>query len=397
MLDELPERGAIEDAVFHHMPRGLPPSRHFLAEGKWTQEDVTICERILGAYRRAKDYEKKHLEPPKNDIWEHLQATVLPEWQASLEEGNAEQVAKTLARAMQTQITHGLGPGHVVYGAFLDKDARKKINALFIDRLLALAEAMALVPYENVEQGRFGVNIYLDLDMLVGSIEKALGIQILTAPICGMFGVDVGGRCLHVRTPNNAYIAYRVKQLLGKTRGKKICEIGAGMGFNAFLFPQLGMRYLAIDIPVTNVLQAYVAIKLHGGNQVRLYGEKNSNAPVAIQPYWELDRLASKSIDVFLNEDSMPEIEPAYVEHYLEQIARCGKSFFVSINQEGEAPAGLKLIPQLFLPQLIARHRAFRRLARYPYWVRKGYVEEIYEIVPTSGWRKLRSRLPKIK
>lgn len=397
MQDEITERGTFPDIVLHHMPKGLPASKPFQAGTTWTQEDVAICSRILAAYRKAKEYERKYLEPPKNDIWEHFQATVLPDWQTLLEKGSPEQVAEILAKAMQTQITHGLGPGHTVFESFKHKQLQKEVNAITIDRFIALAEAMALIPFENPEQGRWGANIYVDLNLLVGSVEKALGIQILSPPVCGMFGVDIGGRCLHIRTSNNAYIAHRVKQLLGKTRGKRICEIGAGMGLNAFMFSQLGMRYLIIDIPVTNVLQAYTAIKLHGAGQVRLYGEKHSSAQVVILPYWELDRLPSKSIDLFFNEDSMPEIEPGYVEHYLEQIARCGKSYFVSINQEGEAPAGLKMIPQIFMPQMMERHQSFRRIARFASWMRRGYIEEVYEIAPTSGWRKLRSRLPRIK
>ncbi len=77
----------------------------------------------------------------------------------------------------------------------------------------------------------------------------------------------------------------------------------------------------------------------------------------------------------------MPEIIQATVEDYLRQIRRTSRRYFLSINQEGGAFAGRPELRQIIVPQLAAAVGGFKRQARYPYWIRKGYVEEVYEVL----------------
>jgi hypothetical protein len=37
-------------------------------------------------------------------------------------------------------------------------------------------------------------------------------------------------------------------------------------------------------------------------------------------------------------------------------------------------------VRQLVVPQLVAGHPAYRRVARHAYWMRRGYIEEVYAL-----------------
>lgn len=50
---------------------------------------------------------------------------------------------------------------------------------------------------------------------------------------------------------------------------------------------------------------------------------------------------------------------------------------FCSINQEAAAP-NTDAFRQVVVPDLVARDGGYRRLSRNLFWMRDGYVEEIY-------------------
>ena len=51
-------------------------------------------------------------------------------------------------------------------------------------------------------------------------------------------------------------------------------------------------------------------------------------------------------------------------------------SYFLSINQEAQAPMGPRT--QNSVPAIVSVFPGFRRLYRMKYWIREGYVEELY-------------------
>ncbi len=67
---------------------------------------------------------------------------------------------------------------------------------------------------------------------------------------------------------------------------------------------------------------------------------------------------------------------------YLRQINRTTKQFFLSMNQEGRQPQTVPDNLQLVVPQLISQlEDSYERLYRFRYWVREGYIEELYKIL----------------
>ena len=65
---------------------------------------------------------------------------------------------------------------------------------------------------------------------------------------------------------------------------------------------------------------------------------------------------------------------------YLREIARKSRRYFYSINQESEGPMGADRIPQTLVPRLADAVPELSRIQRFPYWLRRGYVEELYEV-----------------
>ena len=81
-----------------------------------------------------------------------------------------------------------------------------------------------------------------------------------------------------------------------------------------------------------------------------------------------------------VNQDSFPEIERAFVVDYLRHIRRFAGRL-LSINQEAAAVAAADGRCQHVVSELVDSVGGFVRVSRVPYWLRRGYVEEIYEVV----------------
>jgi len=120
-----------------------------------------------------------------------------------------------------------------------------------------------------------------------------------------------------------------------------------------------------------NVVQGYAL--LTAGHTVSLLGEPDG--PVRVRPWWHLATAAP--CDVVVNQDSFPEIDGTFVRSYLQQIAKTS-ACFLSINQEGEAAANADGVLQHVVGRLAAETPGLTRISRAPYWIRKGYVEEVW-------------------
>jgi hypothetical protein len=162
-----------------------------------------------------------------------------------------------------------------------------------------------------------------------------------------------------------------------------MCEIGAGSGRVAYWSYRLGFRSYAIfDLPHINVVQGYYLLRSLPDARIALYGESDRiHMPnrITILPDFCVHEMEADQFDLVLNQDSFPEINRDSVSEYLVWIKKASRQFFYSINHENRPPsAGGDL--QLNIPELIGEVGGYRRVSRVPYWLRKGYVEELYTI-----------------
>lgn len=139
-------------------------------------------------------------------------------------------------------------------------------------------------------------------------------------------------------------------------------EIGAGLGRVAFFASKLGIKnYTIIDIPLTSLAQSYFLGTVLGDEAISLFGEEERGIRI-LPPSAFLD--GTETYDLILNADSFPEIDLETSGRYVQAIARRSKQF-LSINHEGGG------VPVRFQFQTPPTYR-------FPYWLRRGYIEELF-------------------
>ena len=79
--------------------------------------------------------------------------------------------------------------------------------------------------------------------------------------------------------------------------------------------------------------------------------------------------------DLIVNVDSLTEMDPKSAREYWNRIESVS-GMFLSINHE---------INPFTVKELISERKKDAQIERYPYWMRKGYVEEIVHFLPKNG------------
>lgn len=151
---------------------------------------------------------------------------------------------------------------------------------------------------------------------------------------------------------------------------KKCLEIGAGMGRATYYAHQLGFQCTTIDLPMAIVSQALFLSAGLGEEAIWMIGDPElpKKNQIILLPTSEMHTLSNSYFDVILNADSLTEMGYGDAYKYMKFIEKNGR-FFISINHEVNKfkVSELKdLVPNLKL------------LSRAPYWLRDGYVEEIF-------------------
>jgi hypothetical protein len=111
---------------------------------------------------------------------------------------------------------------------------------------------------------------------------------------------------------------------------------------------------------------------------VSLYGEEKAKDTIKVLPYWSILEVSDQSFDVSANQDSFPEIDEEMVKFYLREIVRTTNKYLLSINQETQSPHPDGRL-QLVVSSLTKLYPEYQRVSRFRYWIREGYVEEVYK------------------
>ncbi len=195
--------------------------------------------------------------------------------------------------------------------------------------------------------------------------------------ILPLAGLKIRDGALHYRHINALYTAIRVKSLTNKS--DHICEFGGGLGFIPFYLSRFGYtNYTLFDLPIVNVLSGYSLIMALGGEAVCLEGETPSTNKINIRSDLSCQQEPDKKFALALNQDSFPEIDRGIVTDYLNVIhPNNDQKYFLSINHEVQH-ATVDDKKHLNVSNLLKEDKRFTKLYRAPYWLRKGFVEELY-------------------
>jgi hypothetical protein len=220
---------------------------------------------------------------------------------------------------------------------------------------------------------------------VVKKIEESIGISIIPPPIDGgLFKIGFEPYRFGERDCNAIYTAWLMRGLLPKGQATSVCEIGGGVGRVAYWATRLGLNeYTLLDLPHINVLQGFFLLKALPDANICLYGESDNHAAQAgasirVMPGYICRDGRHKSFDLVLNQDSFPEIHADIVVDYLRWI-KVSATSFLSINHESQPNAGSGTL-QNNVSDLIAGVGGFSRESRHLYWLRKGYVTELYRV-----------------
>jgi len=355
-------------AILQHPPGSRVQSAVLVADKRAGADDVAIANRLLASYRAATARQAAR----QPDLW-----TQIAQRQRGFEEvlttGDAERLAQYLCNVSRHDASHGITQGEAAYKRLRGVPPyRAFIARMARDKLVSLAEAVGALPAENPEQGAYGKTVALGLGEIVDRISDQIGISITPPDIDGgLLKIDTGRGLFGERDANAIYTAWLLKGLAPRS----VCEIGGGSGRVAYWSRRLGLApYTLIDLPRTNVVQGYYLLKTLPS--VALYGESEP-ADVTVLPDHAIGEPPTR-FDVVLNQDSFPEIAREVVDGYLAWI-RAHAERFVSINHEN-APSGADGARQLNVHELLEGADGFELQQRWPYWLRRGYVVEIYRV-----------------
>jgi|GEM_PF-572102 len=334
---------------------------------------VAVAERLIQAYKRARnDLRQGRFSSREEDMWSGICRTFLADLIAVAESEDASALADSLMN---------FGREYSIIGALsttldgLYNSFEPKLTALcHFDTMVRLAEALGVLPLPTSEDktSRKERGLNYQVDMVVDKIEQALSIPI--SPPTGIIwttGVKTKKGVFHYRHLGSLYAAVRVQRL--NPGNEPVAEYGAGLGIGAFYARRLGMLdYTIYDLPITCLIAGHYLIHATGPDAVCLYGEPLKGDAVKILPFWQSFEAKDDSYRLTLNQDSFPEIAEEISRRYLDEIKRFTRRYFLSINHETVHPRTVH--------NIIKDFPRYNLLYRQPYWMRKDYVEELFEI-----------------
>ena len=189
-------------------------------------------------------------------------------------------------------------------------------------------------------------------------------------PFPGEHGLLTAKGVISYRVPQALYQAWRIKQILSGVKEPKVLEIGGGLGRTAHYAYELGVKdYTIIDLPISAAAQSYFLGRTIGSENIILEGEapqEHSQKVKILQPSSFLN--GKLKYDLIINVDSFTEMNESTAAAYWEKI-KSSSNAFLSINHE---------INPIKMSSLIEKDGSDITGVRFPYWMRKGYVEEFF-------------------
>jgi len=357
----------------------------FISDKEITDNDVAISKRLLHSYHHA--IELVPAADKSSDIWDFIYQKQ-KKFISCLKRNDPEELAIYLNAMHRLDATIGTTQGEYEYFNIKYNPLRRVfIKRLIKDKLLSLCYSIGALPIENPEQGGWGMHASLPADELLFSLKNAIDFDIKPPDIDGgLFKLVTSYGFFHDRDFTSIYTALLLKNITSDQKDVHFCEIGAGTGRVAYWINRIKpSRYTIIDLPHINVLQGYYLLKSSHFEDVTLFGENESyhkpdvhSNKLSILPNFVIGSIPDKHFDLCLNQDSFPEMDISTIKNYVNFISRTVKSNFLSINHE--SPVQTKSFVQNSVSDLLNCDPNFNKIFRNPFWMRKGYVEELYSI-----------------
>jgi hypothetical protein len=248
---------------------------------------------------------------------------------------------------------------------------------LCLDGLVRLAESVGAIPIDNPETWPTKRGSIWEAESVLTELNKSYGSFSVPNPFPGEHGLKTSRGIISYRVPQSIYQAWRIRQLVHGISNPRILEIGAGLGRTAYYAYELGIKdYTIVDLPITSAAQAYFLGRTIGDENIYLDGEQPHEFTYKIKiltPKTFFDE--TNKYDLIMNVDSLTEMDFSVAHAYWNKIkASTGK--FLSINHESNA---------FRVRDLVVEDLSNLDIHREPYWMRRGYIEEMIQMHAESS------------
>lgn len=340
-----------------------------MIEGAFSQETGRLSEtdqlRIRDAYEYSKMREKGGLSP----IWQHMTSKSEQFYKSFT---NGTDWMSWLDNPAHNYLLFGFENIHLDATNLLALSAKDRdlLSEEILDLFKRLAECMGAIRLWNPELTKAFPERVPPKEFpaagLLPAIEDEAGCKLeFPNPFPLEYGLSTWSGIASHRALYAIYQAWRLISLPMRY-GSKVVEIGAGLGRTAYYARKMGISsYTIVDIPETNVSQANFLMRVLGSENVTLAGEAEKEGTVRIMPTsWFLEE--QEKFDLMLNADSFTEMPLETAESYARAfVERC--KVLLSINHEAN-----------FFTVRSFEPLEGRCIGRFPWWLRPGYVEEIF-------------------
>jgi hypothetical protein len=352
---------------FKPVANSLSPDFGAVAKSADWRVDTRLVSRIKRAYRLA--LEKSDLDP---SMWTTTIQTRRQPVHDALVSSDDAITAAVLSNPAQNELYYGMDTLFLAGSQLLNEhDSHRVILAHFVLETLArLAEATGARCAWNPEAIAKRPP-ETDVEGVLSKLDEILGIRIdFPNPFDGEFGIKTSRGVMGQRGPLCLYQAWRFLEHCRPTDGKRVLEIGAGVGRQAYYARLMGITdYTIVDLPLSNAGQAVFLGTVLGPDAVWMPGDPVSDQPGRIRlfpPDWIKE--TAEKFDLIANVDSLTEMSGKQAVEYFVFAHEHGK-VFLSINHEIN---GFRVYD---LPRMAGLSV---KSTRYACSMRPGYVEECF-------------------
>jgi len=163
----------------------------------------------------------------------------------------------------------------------------------------------------------------------------------LASPAIGNpYYYSIDGHMIKAGSDYLHYYASSIGRLTNTSQKRVVVEIGGGYGGMAYylLRDQTNLSYIDFDLPENMALTAYYLLNAFSEKKAVLYGEAEltpdciAKNDMVIMPNFELEKIATNSVDLVFNSYSMAEMSPRTIAQYIAMISHITRKYFLHVN-----------------------------------------------------------------
>lgn len=380
--------GVIRSFFRHDFPEGIKPLDYDFSPkcAPPAEADIKFVQKLASVYFKEQENSSRQLFDKDPGIWNSLMEGH-KEIVTLLSDGALLESASYLDRMCHTPLTTGFAMNQsLIESMMLYAEAPADYSLWSHDRFLSFAEAIGAVSVENPESKTYGDLAGRSLNEVLELVENKLGTTVrLPRFNGGMWGANTIRGWLTGLDPSALYLVNRIKEIFrdkAPLEALRIGEIGAGLGHVAFHAISMGCRdYTIFDLPTINIAQSWFLRRNYPEIPLTLseVGDSFADRPaIRVLSTRHFSNIPHCFFDLVINADSLPELSEEVALTYLRGL-RSKSRYFLSINHEAEVFRSANELHHR-VSDLAAKAGGFRRILRAPCWIRKGYVEELYEV-----------------